>query len=35
MSELDLWNKVAGVEVKRAAVSHCFLYTFSKFKEAI
>lgn len=35
VSDLDIWNKVAGVEIKRSAASHGFLYTFSKFKEAI
>jgi len=34
MSSLDIWNKVAGCEIKRAAVSHALFYTYNYFKRA-
>ena len=35
MSSVDVWNKVAGCEIKRAAISHALFYTFSYFEKAV
>lgn len=32
VSDLDVWNKIVGVEIKRVAMNHGLLYTYSKFK---
>lgn len=34
-SDLDAWNKFAGIQIKRAGVSHALLYTFTNFKKAV
>ena len=35
VSDLDVWNKIAGVEIKRAGISHSLLYTYSSLKTAV
>lgn len=35
VSDLDVWNKIAGVEIKRAGISHSLLYTFSALKSVV
>ena len=35
LSSLDVWNKTAGCEIKRAAMSHAIFYTFNCFKKAV
>lgn len=32
---MDVWNKVAGIDIKKAAVCHGHLYAFTYFKKAI
>lgn len=34
MSTLDVWNKLAGCDIRRAALFHGLLYIFSYFKKA-
>lgn len=35
VSDLDVWNKIAGVEIKRSGISHALLYTYSRLKAAV
>lgn len=35
LSDLDVWNKVAGVEIKRTGMAHSLFYTFENFKNAV
>jgi hypothetical protein len=35
LSSLDVWNKTAGCEIKRAAMFHAIFYTFNCFKNAV
>lgn len=35
VSDLDVWNKIAGVEIKRAGISHSLLYTYSSLKAVV
>lgn len=35
VSSLDVWNKTAGCDIKRSAISHGYLYMFSLFKKAV
>lgn len=35
LSNLDVWNKVAGCDIKRAAICHGYLYIFNYFKKAL
>lgn len=34
-SNLDVWNKRAGIELKRLSVCHSVIYTFNAFKNAV
>jgi hypothetical protein len=35
VSSLDVWNKFAGCDIKRAAICHGYLYMFALFKKAV
>lgn len=35
LSNLDVWNKIAGCDIKRAAICHGYLYIFNYFKKAL
>jgi len=32
---LDVWNTIAGIEIKRAGVAHAVFYTYEKFRVAV
>jgi len=35
VSNLDVWNKIAGCDIRKAAMCHGHVYTFSSFKRAL
>ena len=35
MSNLDIWNKVAGCDIRNAAIAHGLLFLFKNFNKAV